>query len=335
MTWLITGGAGYIGAHVVGEFRRAELPVVVLDDLSTGTPERLDPDVPFVHASVTDPDALATTLHEYSVTGIVHLAGKKQVAESVANPLFYYAQNVGGLRVLLEQCSAADVRNFVFSSSASVYGEVAVANVDEATPCNPASPYGRSKLIGEWMIRDVAATTALRYANLRYFNVAGTANVRLADTSVNNLVPMVLQRLTLGQPPRIFGDDYPTRDGTCVRDFIHVSDIASAHVAAAQALLDARVTSLTANIGTGIGVSVAQMVSTILSISGYGDDPALAPVIDPRRPGDPASVVASAQLIEATLGWRATHDVTDMVRSACAAFLDTNSADSADRRQDS
>src|SRR4051794_21350112 len=315
MTWLVTGGAGYIGAHITRALVADGEQVVVLDDLSTGDPKRL-PEVPLVVGSVRDGDLVARTLREHDVHGIVHVAAKKQVEESVRRPLYYYAENVEALQVLLQEATDAGVGSFVFSSSAAVYGAPDVELVREDTPCRPVNPYGTTKLVREWMVADVARATGLRYTNLRYFNVAGTAAPDLTDRGVSNLVPMVFQQLSRRQPPRIFGDDYDTPDGTCVRDFIHVADIASAHVAAAHALADGRVTALTANVGRGDGVSVQEMVRVIRTVSGTADEDWAEPVIEPRRAGDPARVVAAADRLEHTLGWRSRYGIEEMVRSA-------------------
>ena len=319
MTWLVTGGAGYIGSHVVRAMLEAGEDVVVLDDLSTGDHGRI-PGVPLVEGDVLDGARVAATLDEHAVRGVVHLAAKKSVEESVRRPLYYYRQNVEGLRVLLQAVTEAGVPTLVFSSSAAVYGAPDVRLVGEDTECRPVSPYGRTKLIGEWMIRDVAAATGLRYANLRYFNVAGTADPALTDRGVSNLVPMVFDRLDRKQAPRIFGDDYDTPDGTCIRDFIHVADVASAHVAAAAALSTQRIDDLTVNIGRGEGVSVREMVTTIRAVTGTAAEVWSEPVVGPRRAGDAARVVASADAIRAALGWRARHGVEEMVASAWSGW---------------
>ncbi|CAM5508404.1 ADP-L-glycero-D-manno-heptose-6-epimerase [Streptomyces alboniger] len=256
MTWLITGGAGYIGAHVVRAMAEAGERAVVYDDLSTGVAGRVPEGIPLVVGSVLDGELLARTLAEHAVTGVVHLAGKKRVAESVERPLHYYHENVEGLRVLLDAAvsPSSDVRHFVFSSSASVYGMPDVDLVTEETPCLPMSPYGETKLAGEWLVRAAGRAHGLATASLRYFNVAGAASPELADTGVFNLVPMVFEKLTAGEAPRIFGADYATPDGTCVRDYIHVADVAEAHVATARALASAEPgTDLTLNIGRGKG----------------------------------------------------------------------------------
>ncbi|XUL88520.1 UDP-glucose 4-epimerase GalE [Streptomyces galilaeus] len=317
MTWLITGGAGYIGAHVVRAMTEAGEQTVVYDDLSTGIAARLPDGVPLVQGSTLDAELVARTLADQDVTGVVHLAAKKQIGESVDRPLHYYRENVEGLRVLLEAVTTAGVPSFVFSSSAAVYGMPDVELVTEETPCVPMSPYGETKLAGEWLVRATGRATGLSTASLRYFNVAGAASPELADTGVFNLVPMVFEKLTEDVPPRIFGDDYATPDGTCVRDYIHVVDLAEAHVAAARALQASPGRALTLNIGRGEGVSVREMIDRINAITGY-DRP---PTVHPRRPGDPARVVASADRITTELGWKAKHDVQDMITSAWEGWV--------------
>jgi UDP-glucose 4-epimerase len=273
--------------------------------------------VPLVVGSTLDAERLARTLADQDVTGVVHLAAKKQVGESVDLPLHYYRENVEGLRVLLEAVTTAGVPSFVFSSSAAVYGMPDVDLVTEETPCVPMSPYGETKLAGEWLVRATGRATGLSTASLRYFNVAGAASPELADTGVFNLVPMVFEKLTEDAPPRVFGDDYATPDGTCVRDYIHVVDLAEAHVAAARALQASPGRALTLNIGRGEGVSVREMIDRINAITGH-DRP---PTVHPRRPGDPARVVASADRITTELGWKAKHDVQDMIASAWEGWV--------------
>lgn len=321
MTWLITGGAGYIGAHVVRAMTEAGERAVVYDDLSTGVAERVPPGVPLVTGSTLDADPLSRALAEHEVSGIVHLAAKKQVGESVEQPLRYYHENVEGLRVLLAAAVEAGVASFVLSSSAAVYGMPDVDLVTEETPCLPMSPYGETKLAGEWLVRATGRAHGLSTASLRYFNVAGAASPELADTGVHNLVPMVFEKLTAGEAPRVFGADYPTPDGTCVRDYIHVADLAEAHVATARKLAaTARGTDLTLNIGRGEGVSVLEMATLINEVTGYD----VPPTVAPRRPGDPARVVASADRVATELGWSAKRDVREMVASAWAGWLRTH-----------
>ncbi|MCG7527420.1 UDP-glucose 4-epimerase GalE [Streptomyces sp. OfavH-34-F] len=314
MTWMVTGGAGYIGAHVVRAMLAGGQQVVVFDDLSTGRADAVPDGVPLVTGTVLDREALDTVIREHGVTGVVHVAGKKQVGESVERPLHYYKENVTGLEVLLEAMVAAGVERLVFSSSAAVYGMPDVDLVTETTPCAPMSPYGETKLVGEWLIHAAARAHGLRCASLRYFNVAGAAAPELADAGVFNLIPMVFERLEAGGSPRIFGDDYATEDGTCVRDYIHVEDIASAHLAAARRLESAEPgTDLTLNIGRGEGSSVREMVDRILKVTGHEDTVA---EVAPRRPGDPARVVASADRIRRELDWSARYGVDEMIESA-------------------
>ena len=320
MTWLVTGGAGYIGAHVVSAMRDEGLPVVAFDDLSTGHRERVV-DVPLVEGSVLDQPLLERTMREHAVTGVVHTAGKKQVEESVRRPLYYYRENVEGLRCLLDAVNAAGVGTFVFSSSAAVYGAPDVDLVHEDTDCRPVNPYGETKLIGEHMIADVARATGLRYASLRYFNVAGAVRGDLADVGESNLVPMVFRRLEERRAPLVFGDDFPTPDGTCIRDFIHVADIASAHVAAARALDAERVQALTANVGRGEGVSVREMIAAIREVTGTTEAGWAEPEVTPRRAGDPPRVVAAADRVRTALQWEAQHGLHDMVASAWDGWI--------------
>jgi len=315
MSWLVTGGAGYIGSHVVRALHAAGEQVVVVDDLSSGVPTRLG-DTPLVEGSVRDEDLLVRAMKEHAVDGVIHLAAKKQVGESVERPVHYYEENVGGLATLLAAAGQVGVGTVLFSSSASVYGMPDVDLVTEDTPCSPVSPYGETKLVGEWLMRAAAGAQGFAYGALRYFNVAGCAEPRLADTACLNLIPMVLDKIDRGLAPVVFGDDYPTADGTCIRDYIHVADVAEAHVAAARALQSGDVAGLTVNLGRGAGVSVSEIVALAREITGTADDDRFTPQVAPRRAGDPARVVASPALAQSALGWSAKHDVRDMVSSA-------------------
>ncbi|MFD6294783.1 UDP-glucose 4-epimerase GalE [Streptomyces sp. NPDC060235] len=312
MTWLITGGAGYIGAHVARAMAEAGERLVVLDDLSSGVPNRLPEDIPLVQGSSLDGDLLKRVLSEHAITGVVHLAARKQVGESVAQPTRYYQENVGGLATVLEAVAGAGVKRFVFSSSAAVYGNPDVDLITEDTPCAPMSPYGETKLAGEWLVRATGRAHGIATVCLRYFNVAGAASPELADTGVFNIVPMVFDRLTRGEAPRIFGDDYATPDGTTVRDYIHVADLAEAHLAAARRLAEGASGDLTVNIGRGEGVSVRELMTLVSEVTG---DPR-QPVVEPRRPGDAPRAVASAALAGERLGWSARRGVPEMVESA-------------------
>jgi UDP-glucose 4-epimerase len=320
-TWLVTGGAGYIGSHVTRALLAAGEGVVVLDDLSTGAKDRIPDGVPAEIARVHDRSAVAKVIAEHGVGGVIHVAAKKQVGESVDRPTWYFEENLEGLRTLLDAAVEAGVGKFVFSSSAAVYGEVDVELVTEQTPCTPASPYGETKLVGEWVIKDVARAQRLAgkefaFANLRYFNVAGAGAPELGDPVALNLIPMVFTKLEAGQNPLIFGDDYASPDGTCIRDYIHVADLAEAHVAAALRLNRDAEASLTLNLGTGIGASVKEVIDTILEHTGID----LPPVIVPRRPGDPVKLVASAELAGQEIGWSASRDLRDMIVSAWAGW---------------
>ncbi|WP_090033268.1 UDP-glucose 4-epimerase GalE [Cellulomonas marina] len=315
MTWMVTGGAGYIGSHVVGAFGLVGLPTVVLDDLSSGHRGFVPDEVPLVEGSILDTDLVARTLAEHDVVGVVHLAGFKYAGVSVDRPLHTYEQNVTGTAHLLEAMAAQGVQNIVFSSSAATYGTPDVDLVTEETPTAPESPYGESKLIGEWLLRDQGRAAGLRHTSLRYFNVVGSATTDLYDTSPHNLFPLVLEALAAGRTPRINGTDYATPDGTCVRDYIHVADLADAHVAAARTLADGGTLQRVYNLGSGDGVSVRQIMDAMARVTGIDFTPDEAP----RRPGDPARIVASGEAAARDLGWTMRHSLDDMVRSAWEA----------------
>lgn len=314
MTWLLTGGSGYIGSHVIRALQVSGREVVVLDDLSTGLASRVPEGVPLIVGSLADRALVEQTLREHAVTGVVHLAAKKAVGESVEQPLWYYRENVDGILSLLEAMTATGVTNIVYSSSAAVYGQPPRSPVHEDDPTVPLSPYGETKLIGEWAVRDVAAISDLSWVSLRYFNVAGTASVDLADTSVANLIPIVLRSLSAGEPATVFGDDYPTRDGTCLRDYIHVADLATAHAAAADVTESGSAAEIV-NIGTGTGTSVLEVLRSVGRAVGHEVPYA---VVD-RRAGDPAELVAAADLAGSVLGWRAEKTLDDMTESAARA----------------
>ncbi len=315
MTWMLTGGAGYIGAHIVRAFQDAGLRLLVLDDLSSGIRDNVPPDVPFVEASTSDSDVVRAAIREHKVTGVLHLAAKKSVGESVAQPLLYWEQNVAAMRTLLQACTDEGVDRVLFSSSAAVYGNPPTDFVTEKTPTGPMSPYGVTKLAGEWMLRDLAGATDLRWAALRYFNVAGAGEDALGDRSVSNLVPMTFEALTEGRNPKLFGDDYDTRDGSCVRDYIHVVDLAEAHASAAKRLDDAAIGEVF-NVGRGEGVTVKEVFDTAREVTGIDF---AVDVVD-RRPGDPAAYFADSAKITREIGWTAKLDLRDMVASAWASW---------------
>jgi UDP-glucose 4-epimerase len=312
MAWLVTGGAGYIGAHVVRAFQAEGIDVVVIDDLSSGHAGFVSPDVPFVQGSILDKDLLTRTFAEHAISGVVHVAGFKYAGVSVQRPLHTYEQNVIGMVLLLEAMQEQGVGKIVFSSSAAVYGTPDTDLVTEATARNPQSPYGESKLIGEWLLRDQEVAVGLHHTSLRYFNVVGSGAADLRDTSPHNLFPLVFDALIDGRTPRINGDDYDTPDGTCVRDYIHVADLAVSHVAAARRLDAGEPVEPVYNLGSGDGVSVRQIMETVARVTGIAFEPEIAP----RRPGDPARIVASGELAGRDLDWRMRHSLDDMVRSA-------------------
>jgi len=315
MSILVTGGAGYIGSHVVRSFGLAGLDSVVVDDFSSGHREFVPDGVPLIDDSILNTDRLADAMTEHDVEAVVHLAGFKYAGVSVERPLHTYEQNVQGTAQLLTAMERTGVNAIVFSSSAAVFGTPDVDLVTEQTPTLPESPYGETKLIGEWLLRSTARAVDLRHTSLRYFNVVGSAVPELYDSSPHNLFPLVIDALVEGRTPRIFGDDYPTPDGTCVRDYIHVADLADAHVVATRKLLAGEKLEPVYNLGSGDGVSVRQIMDTVADVTGI----AFEPEISPRRPGDPARIVASGELAARDLDWTMRHSLEDMVRSAWEA----------------
>ncbi|WP_062517777.1 UDP-glucose 4-epimerase GalE [Demequina gelatinilytica] len=320
MSWLVTGGAGYIGSHVVRSLSEAGIAPVVVDDLSSGVEAFVPADVPFLHASILETEALERFMAEHGVVGVIHCAGYKYAGESVKFPLVNYKANVDGTRSLLEAMENAGVRRLVFSSSAGVYGNSGVAVVTETTPTVPESPYGRSKLIGEWLIADQVTATSmagdpLAATSLRYFNVVGSGYPDIYDASPHNLFPKVFFAIESGKAPQINGTDYSTPDGTCVRDYVHVSDLAAAHVVAAQRLDAGDTLEPIYNLGSGSGTSVRQIVDAMVAATGTDK----TPVEGPRRPGDPDLIVADGTLATRDLGWGMRHTVQEMVDSAWAA----------------
>jgi len=322
MTWVVTGGAGYIGAHVARCLLDSGRDVVVLDDLSSGFASFVPEKARFVQGSITDPGAVDAALGDSGrsaaapASGVVHLAGFKYAGVSVQRPLHTYEQNVTGTQVLLARMAEHGVTRLVFSSSAATFGTPDVDLVTEGTPTHPESPYGESKLIGEWLIRDVARVTSLTHTSLRYFNVVGSGWPQIHDSSPHNLFPLILKALTSGGTPQVRGVDYPTPDGSCVRDYVHVQDIALAHVAAAEALERDRPLEPVYNLGSGQGLSVLQIMDAVRRVTGIEFEP----VIADRRPGDPARIVASGELAARDLGWANRHDLDAMVRSAWEAW---------------
>ncbi len=315
MTWLVTGGAGYIGSHVVRAFQAADIAVVVLDDLSSGFEQFLPPGVAFEHGSVLDAKLVDHTLQEHQVEGVVHIAGFKYAGVSVERPLHTYEQNVSAMVTLMQCMEVVGADKLVFSSSAATFGTPDVEVVTETTPTMPESPYGETKLIGEWMLRAAGHATGLQHTSLRYFNVVGSGSPDLFDASPHNLFPLVFDMLVRGQTPRINGDDYATPDGTCVRDYIHVADLAEAHVAAARRLAAHEPVERVYNLGSGGGTSVREIMDAVREVTGID----FTPTVAPRRPGDPDRIVASGELAARDLDWRMRHSLQEMVSSAWQA----------------
>jgi len=317
MSVLVTGGAGYIGSHVVRLLQERGESVVVVDDMSNGVEERIG-GATLVEVDLASDAAtalLGAAIAAHDVSAVVHFAARKQVGESVAKPAHYWHQNVGGTANLLQAMEDGGVGKLVFSSSAATYGAPSTDLVREDGPAQPINPYGETKLVGEWMTRDAARAWGLRAANLRYFNVAGAGWPDLGDTAVMNLIPIVFQALAEGRAPVVFGDDYPTPDGSAVRDYVHVHDLAAAHLAALDHLDGDDRPFDVFNVGTGVGASVLEVLAEVRSVTGVD----VAPEVRERRAGDPPRLVADVSRIRDTLGWSATRGLHDIVSSAWEA----------------
>jgi UDP-glucose 4-epimerase len=319
VTWLITGGAGYIGAHVVDGTLASGREVVVLDDLSSGIAARLNPRTPLIQTSLQNVPEINRIFEDADITGVVHLAAKKRVGESVERPDYYWHENVVGLQNLLLAMKQHGVKNFVFSSSASVYGQPDMPPgtlITEQTPCSPINPYGETKLEGELLSKAMADSDGLKVAALRYFNVAGAGRPDLGDQYIFNLVPIVLDALDRGEQPIVFGNDYDTPDGSCIRDYVHVQDLAEAHIAAIHFVEESDPGFNAINIGTGIGASVYEVLAMIQDVTGV----LLDPVIGQRREGDPPALVADVVKATEVLGWNSSRDLREIVSSAWDAW---------------
>ncbi|HKG77435.1 MAG TPA: UDP-glucose 4-epimerase GalE [Beijerinckiaceae bacterium] len=318
MAVLVTGGAGYIGSHMVLALLDAGEEVVVVDNLSTSFDWALPPEARLIVGDMGDQDLVGRVIREHRVDAIAHFAAKIVVPESVADPLGYYLNNTVKSRALIEAAVRGGVERFIFSSTAAVYGDVDTKPVGEDKPLNPVSPYGRSKLMTEWMLADAGKAHSLRHVVLRYFNVAGAdPKGRSGQSSANatHLIKVAAQT-ALGDRPHIevFGTDYPTPDGSCLRDYIQVTDLAQAHMDALTHLRQGG-ESLTLNCGYGRGYSVLEVIDVVKRVSGRDFEVRLSP----RRPGDPAAIVAKADRVRERLGWRPRFDdLSQIVAQALA-----------------
>ena len=310
---LVVGGAGYIGAHVCESLVSAGYEVRIFDDFSNGLRRRTDgifKDV--VVGDVLNREQLIGALSE--VDAVIHLAAKKAVGESVENPLKYYQNNVGGILNLLAAMSAMKVKRLVFSSTAAVYSPNGKPAIEESDPTVPLSPYGATKLLSEQIISSVSKAEGISAISLRYFNVVGSSRPEFGDNSKDNLVPKVFTAYRSGTKPEIYGNDYPTKDGTCIRDYIHVADLADAHLAALKEVENGIVDEVF-NVGSGTGYSVREMLDQMSTTMGVD----LAPKIVGRRAGDTPQLIASIAKIEKVLGWRPKLTLKNMIDSSWAA----------------
>ena len=312
---LVVGGAGYIGSHFVKELVK-DYDVVVLDNLSTGHRRAVDAKAIFIQGDLGDSTIVQRIFDTYKIEAVIHFAAFSLVGESVIDPMKYYENNVAATLNLLKAMKRNEINKFIFSSTAATYGMPTVDFIDEKTPTNPINPYGQSKLMVEQMLSDFAQSYQMKYVVLRYFNAAGaheTAEIGESHNPETHLIPIILQHLG-GQRDSVsvFGTDYDTPDGTCIRDYIHVTDLAKAHLLALEALLSSTIETATYNLGNGNGYSVKQIIETCELVTGKKANVQYAE----RRAGDPAKLVANAGKIYAELGWKAQLDILDIIKSA-------------------
>ena len=312
---LVIGGAGYIGSHMVLDLLRTGYPVVVLDNLTRGHSD-LVPGGDLVVGDMGNPDDLRKVFADHPIKAVMHFAAHSLVGESVEQPLAYYRNNVANTITLLEEMSAAGIRHFIFSSTAAVYGEPERTPIAEDHPCAPTNPYGATKLAVERLLADVSHANGMTWSILRYFNAAGadrSGKVGERHQPETHLIPLVLQVATGERKSiKIFGDDYPTPDGSCLRDYVHVSDLTRAHLLALEHLLQGGANT-TYNLGNSTGYSVRQIIDAAREITGHGIP---AEVVE-RRPGDPAILIADSAKIRRELGWQpAYEDVREIIQSA-------------------
>jgi UDP-glucose 4-epimerase len=316
---LLTGGAGYIGGNIAGTYDVYSQHPLVIDDLSSGFTDRLSHSVQNFQISLQDKRTLNQVFEDTQITQVIHLAAKKRVGESIERPDYYWRENVVGFQNLLDVMLEHGVKNLVFSSSASVYGQPQVASgtlINEETKCEPINPYGETKLEGERLARKFAEEHGFKVAALRYFNVAGAGRKDLGDRFAYNLIPIVFDAIDRGEQPIVFGDDYDTPDGSCIRDYVHVQDLADAHMAAIELVENSEPGFQAINIGTGIGASVFEVIDMVSEVTGKSIEPR---IVD-RRQGDPASLVADVNKAKEVLGWESKYDLRDIVASAWEAW---------------
>ena len=318
MSVLVTGGAGYIGSHVARLLTQAGTEVIVVDDLSTGKESRIS-GLTSYQMDLSDASLvsdLKQLLTKHKIDSVIHLAALKQVGASVENPEEYFNKNLGGQANLLLAMRSAGVKKLVFSSSAAAYGMPDVELVSEDETASPINPYGQTKLIGEWMAANAETAWGLRHVNLRYFNVAGAGWDDLADTQVLNLIPIVFEAINQNKKPKVYGADYNTPDGSCIRDYVHVLDLAEAHIQALDYLDVNQRQFNTFNVGTGTGSSVLEVIHQIQKTTGIDFEYEVVA----GRAGDPARLISDASRIEATMGWKAKNSLVEIVESAWKAL---------------
>jgi UDP-glucose 4-epimerase len=318
MSVLVTGGAGYIGSHVARLLTEAGTEVIVVDDLSTGKDSRVS-GLTSYRIDLSEASAVAgleELMIKHKVQSVIHLAALKQVGASVENPEKYFNKNLGGQANLLLAMRAAGVNKLVFSSSAAAFGVPDVDLVSEDETTSPINPYGQTKLIGEWMAANAETSWGLAHVNLRYFNVAGAGWDDLADTEVLNLIPIVFEAISKNNKPKVYGADYNTPDGSCIRDYVHVLDLAQAHIQALDYLEKEKREFNTFNVGTGTGSTVLEVIRQIQKTTGIDFEYEVIA----RRPGDPARLIADSSRIETTMGWKAKNSLVEIIESAWKAL---------------
>lgn len=313
---LVVGGAGYIGSHVTKQLLDQGYQVIVLDNLSTGHREAVDSRATFIRGDLGNKEDVTKVFTQYSIDGVMHFAANSIVGESVQDPFKYYQNNVSATLILLKIMLENGINNFIFSSTAAVYGIPTVSLIDENQPTQPINPYGQSKLMVESILKDFSAAYGLNYIALRYFNASGadeSGEIGEDHTPETHLIPLIMAHL-LGKREQIyiFGDDYNTEDGTCIRDYIHVNDLAKAHILALEALLNERLKNEIFNLGNGKGYSVKEVIDTCEKVTGIKANI----VISDRRTGDPDQLVATSEKIATILGWKAQYSLEDIIQTA-------------------